>query len=124
MLAFFFALISRGNIIFAAPGAVYIMPGAKSYDWYYVDERKEMGRISLAGPLANIAVATVFYMITGLSGILGIIGAYGFRINIWLAAFNLLPFGPLDGRKIFQWSPIVWGIITIPIWIINFIGLV
>ncbi len=124
ILALFMAFVSGGRIIFAAPGAVYIMPAARYYTWDYTIEKKEMGRISIAGPLANIAVAGAFFMLTDLGGILGYIGLYGFRINIWLAAFNLLPFGPLDGRKIFSWNPIIWAIITIPLWIINFFNIV
>jgi Zn-dependent protease len=41
----------------------------------------------------------------------------GFSLNLWLAAFNLLPFGPMDGAKVFKWNPLVWGIITVPAWI-------
>jgi len=33
------------------------------------------------------------------------LGAY---INTWLALFNLIPFGPLDGAKIFRWNKGLW----------------
>jgi Zn-dependent protease len=29
-------------------------------------------------------------------------------INGWLAIFNLIPFGPLDGMKVMQWNRKVW----------------
>jgi len=35
-------------------------------------------------------------------------------INLTLAAFNLLPFGPLDGKKIFESNRIVWFIVGLP----------
>jgi Zn-dependent protease len=35
-------------------------------------------------------------------------------INLTLAAFNLLPFGPLDGKKIFDSNRIVWLIVGLP----------
>jgi Zn-dependent protease len=38
----------------------------------------------------------------------------GARINIWLALFNLIPFGPLDGAKILKWNKGIW-LITIAI---------
>lgn len=123
ILALVFSFLSRGSIIFAAPGAVYIMPLVRPYGWDYNFEKREMGRISLAGPLANITVAAVFFVIRYFGGVLGIIGDYGFQVNLWLAAFNMLPLGPLDGRKIFSWNPYIWGVITIPAWIINFINL-
>jgi Zn-dependent protease len=34
----------------------------------------------------------------------------GASFNGWIALFNLLPFGVLDGQKIFDWNKIVWGI--------------
>jgi len=32
----------------------------------------------------------------------------GAQINTWLAVFNLIPFGPLDGAKIIGWSKGAW----------------
>jgi Zn-dependent protease len=32
----------------------------------------------------------------------------GASFNAWIAMFNLLPFGVLDGQKIFDWNKIVW----------------
>ena len=119
MIALLLALITQGQFIFAAPGAVYVMPMVRSYGGDYTINRREMGRISIAGPLANIAIGAGFFMMTNLGGILGVIGLYGFTVNLFLAAFNLLPFGPLDGRKVYSWNPIIWAIITIPVWAVN-----
>jgi Zn-dependent protease len=33
----------------------------------------------------------------------------GASFNAWIAMFNLLPFGVLDGQKIFDWNKIAWG---------------
>ncbi|MGA8485369.1 MAG: hypothetical protein WB706_13345, partial [Nitrososphaeraceae archaeon] len=32
----------------------------------------------------------------------------GASFNGWIAMFNLLPFGVLDGQKIFEWNKVVW----------------
>jgi Zn-dependent protease len=32
----------------------------------------------------------------------------GALVNTWLAIFNLIPLGPLDGAKIFNWDKSVW----------------
>ena len=69
----------------------------------------------MAGPLANIIVASVtlplYYLLfeTQFGAIIGFICL----INTILAVFNLLPFGPLDGVKIIRWSATVWVLLLI-----------
>jgi Zn-dependent protease len=36
--------------------------------------------------------------------------AVGASFNGWIAMFNLMPFGVLDGQKIFDWNKRVWTI--------------
>ena len=117
-MAVIFALVSGGRMIFAAPGAVYIVP--RSLDFGYGITKRENGLISLSGPLANILVGLGFLVLAGFQGLLGLVGSTGFTVNFWLAAFNLLPFGMLDGQKVFSWSPAVWAAVTIPAWLTIF----
>ncbi len=93
----FALLLSFAGFLFAAPGAVMI---------YGMPSLEESGKISAAGPTANIGVAILFLIIFELTN-LQIARAIAF-VNIFLAFFNLLPFGPLDGRKIFAWNLQVW----------------
>lgn len=106
-LALLTALVSRGSVIFAAPGAVYI-----SYPiyWYGAERvfRRVDGLVALSGPLANIAIALLFYPLSLAGGLAGAVGSMGVRVNAWLAAFNLLPFPPLDGYKVVTYSVKVW----------------
>jgi Zn-dependent protease len=117
VMAVVFALVSGGRMIFAAPGAVYIIP--RSFGFGIT--KRENGLISLSGPLANILVGLAFLVLAGFEGLLGLIGSMGFTVNLWLAAFNLLPFGVLDGRKVFSWSPAIWAVVTIPAWLMIFL---
>ena len=32
----------------------------------------------------------------------------GFSVNAFLALFNLLPIAVFDGKKVFDWNPIIW----------------
>ena len=54
-MAAIFALVSGGQMVFAALGAVYISP--RSFGFSYGIAEKENGFTSLSGPLANISCA-------------------------------------------------------------------
>lgn len=90
------------GFIFAAPGAVYIYG-------QNIDLRQN-GLISVAGPATNILISIGFLglALAGINNWVTLLGALGFRINMFLALFNLLPIGPLDGGKVFKWNPAVW----------------
>jgi len=92
------------GIVFAAPGAVQI---------FGRPNREEGGKISAAGPATNVLIALVFtgvWLVSG--GLAGEIALFVASINAFLAFFNLIPFGPLDGRKIMHWRAEVWGVLT------------
>lgn len=92
------------GFIFAAPGAVMI------FNPYLTKE--ENGRISLAGPMMNMILAFFFFLLFGLvpTGILSWIGRFGMMINAWLAVFNLIPLGVLDGRKVLAWDKWIYSV--------------
>lgn len=93
------------GFLFAAPGAIY--------HHGQITER-ENGLIAIAGPITNLFLAVVFLPLTFVSGYLATVGSLGVTINLLLAAFNMLPFGPLDGRKVLAWSPLVFGLVFVP----------
>lgn len=100
----FAILLSITGIVFAAPGAVIIL-GRISKDNY--------GRVSAAGPISNFILAIIFGILAlATAGTLKEISSYGFLINSWLGAFNLLPFGMFDGHKILNWNKTVYGILV------------
>jgi len=105
--ALLIGLASGGKVLFAAPGAVMILSS------YFT--RRQSGIIGLAGPATNIAIASCFFPLSYLPGLIGDIGLWGALINLWLAFFNLLPFPPLDGGKVFSWSPAAWVAIEVPL---------
>lgn len=84
-----------------APGAVMI-GGLLNRDDY--------GKISVVGPLINIAQA-IFFLLIGflIPGLYARIFSYvGVMVNSSLALFNLIPFGVFDGVKIMRWNMKVW----------------
>jgi Zn-dependent protease len=85
-----------------SPGAVMIS-GPASMD--------EIGKISIAGPVTNIVLSAAFFGPTLLpsSNIISSIFRIGAFFNAYIALFNLLPLGILDGFKIFHWNKVVWA---------------
>ncbi len=86
--------------IFAAPGAVMISG---------MLTRRENGIISVAGAVTNYVLALLFLGLGFLLPTWTILTSIGFGVNAWLGLFNMIPFGPLDGLKVFHWSKAVWG---------------
>lgn len=100
------------GFVFAAPGAVYIFSTNLT--------KKQNGIISLSGPIVNIILGIVFFVFgflaTGLSNpFFAMLGFRAGMINFFLAGFNLLPLGPLDGKKVFDWNKAVWAVFFVPL---------
>jgi Zn-dependent protease len=126
-------VMAFGGFLFAAPGAVMISRSNIPQELYMQDtfgqeeqrsrEKREMLLISLAGPMTNVVLTIFFFLIfsflpvsSGEAGSSLWIQAakFGIFINLILAAFNMLPFGPLDGKKIFEGSRLVWALVGLP----------
>ncbi|ABL78310.1 zinc metalloprotease [Thermofilum pendens] len=90
-----------------APGTVYIYAPL-------IDKRRN-GIISAAGPATNIVLGLVALW----SG--GSLASSVASLSGWIALFNLVPFGPLDGKKIAEWNLAVWLALLAPaLWLTFF----
>ena len=97
------------GFVFAAPGAVMIRG---------VVTKERNGKISIAGPITNIILASIFGIIWLIVNpleikLLNTLMGYGFWINSLLALFNMIPFGNLDGAKVLRWNKLAYGLTTL-----------
>ena len=101
-LRFGVILAAIAGIVFMAPGAVMVAGNTT---------RSQFGKIAVAGPLTNVALWSIgfvaLFVIGGVSRfsngnqlLIDDIIAIWLTGNELLAAFNMIPFGPLDGKKI------------------------
>ena len=93
------------GFLFASPGAVEIVGRA--------DDR-DAGVISIVGPGVNLTLAGLALLLDPLIPPMRVAGFGSYvqliaLLNIILAAFNMLPVGPLDGRKVWRWSKLAFA---------------
>ena len=98
-------LAALTGIVFMAPGAVMVVGNTT---------KPQFGKIALAGPVTNVALwlmgLIAILMGVGDVAILGTILLPWMWGNAVLGTFNMLPFGPLDGRKIKTWSDSIFWV--------------
>jgi Zn-dependent protease len=94
------------GVLLAAPGATVV--GGMNYS-----ERRGWGVTALAGPTTNAGFSFVFFLaaLATFSSGSFLTGSLLFLayINAWFGALNLLPFGPLDGLKVWRWGAGYWA---------------
>lgn len=123
LLAIGLSIITRGGFVFAAPGAVMIRSKKVLYSpledryWESLQSVKEFAYISVSGAVVNLILAVSFYIASFFvmpSGLAYAVLRTGAFINVFLAGFNMIPFGPLDGAKVWRYNPVLWGMVGIP----------
>ncbi len=95
------SIVSPFKII--SPGAVMIAG---------VADKDRIGKTAISGPLTNLVICVGSFALTFLTrgNLLFEIALFAAAFNAFIAALNLLPFGMLDGWKVFKWSKLQWAL--------------
>ncbi len=110
-LALGMAFFTQGQLVFAAPGAVH---------FHGKLNKAQIGKIGVAGPLVNLALAVLFLVAAfALPGVRDI-ALFGVVVNAFLGAFNMVPFGILDGAKVWAWNRNVWLVTFLSFFVLLF----
>lgn len=100
-------LSSLAGFVFAAPGAVMISRSIDLWGSHVPVTKKRMGIIAMMGPVVNLVLGAVFFVLNALAP--SSLFTIAMQVNIWLALFNMLPVPPLDGSKILAWDKRIWA---------------
>lgn len=92
VISLWFKVISPGAVMISGPAG-----------------RDEIGKISISGPAVNVVLSTVLLGIAFVPSPYSGMFFLGAFFNAWIALFNLIPMGILDGYKIFSWDKKVWA---------------
>jgi len=84
-----------------SPGAVMIVGSGT---------KETVGKTAMAGPITNLILSSGCILIATVTKDLFWFVAF---INSFLAVFNLIPFGLMDGLKVFRWNKKFWAILFI-----------
>jgi Zn-dependent protease len=94
------SIISPLKII--SPGAV-MLAGDTS--------KENIGKTAIAGPSVNIMLSILSFVLTlAPLGPYHVVAVFSAALNAFIALFNLVPVGVLDGLKIFRWNKLLWAI--------------
>jgi Zn-dependent protease len=73
--------------------------------------KESIGKTAISGPTVNIVLSIVSLAFTFvLQDLFLLVALFSAYISAFIAVFNLIPVGVLDGWKVFHWNKLVWGI--------------
>jgi Zn-dependent protease len=100
------------SILMAFTGFLFAAPGAVWHSGYVT--KRQGGLIAAAGPIVNMVLAVLFLipLLVAKDPTVILFTSAGYQINAWLGLFNMIPFGPIDGAKIWQWNQVVFGVMA------------
>ncbi|MEJ2242986.1 MAG: site-2 protease family protein [Candidatus Bathyarchaeota archaeon] len=89
-----FKIISPGAVMIAGSGT-----------------QESIGKVAVSGPITNIGLSAGCALIAMVSN-QNLFWFVAF-LNAFLATFNMIPFGVIDGLKVYKWNKIAWAVVFV-----------
>jgi hypothetical protein len=99
-------------------GVVYAVPARTIINNSDKLDKKVKGIVYLAGPMVSFAFAIFFLLLSFLGGPWTKLGLLGVSMNLLSSVYGLMPFNPMDGKKVIDWRGAVWAVAFIPVLIV------
>ncbi|HEY3274210.1 MAG TPA: hypothetical protein VGJ92_10635 [Methanocella sp.] len=95
-------------------GMAFSQPGRYVFESDDVDDL-DMAFVTIAGPAVSVLFAIMFLPFALIGGVAGQVAVAGFTMNLMTAVYNLMPFSPMDGKVIYDWSRLFWMLTFVPL---------
>jgi Zn-dependent protease len=69
----------------------------------------------------SVIMFVVFLAMLPLGGTAATIGGVGASMNLLTATYAMMPFDPMDGRKVYKWKKLAWAAMFVPMIVMYFV---
>ena len=101
-------------------GVVYSSPSRLAINDTKDLTAKQQAVIYGAGPLMSVIVFIVFLAVIPFGGYAATVGTLGASMNLLTATYSLMPFEPMDGKKVYKWNKLVWAVSFVSLMVLYF----
>ena len=102
-------------------GVVYSSPSRLAINDTKDMTVKQQAKVYGSGPLMSLAVFVIFLALIPFGGYVATIGTLGASMNLLTAAYAMMPFEPMDGRKVYNWNRSVWAVLFVVLLALYFV---
>jgi Zn-dependent protease len=101
-------------------GVVYATPSRLRLDKKAPLTKRQKALIHGAGPLMSFTVFLAFALLIPMGSWALKIGILGCSMNLLVAVYTMMPFDPMDGKKVFDWNRWLWLAAFLPLLVLYF----
>jgi Zn-dependent protease len=101
-------------------GVVYSYPSRLAINDPKKMTAKQQAIVYGSGPIVSFIVFAIFLALIPLGGTAATIGKLGATMNLLTAVYALMPFEPMDGRRVYIWKKWAWAALFVPMIVLYF----